>query len=433
MVYSKLLSQNEAQKSLKPIKLKNKIESSGVPMIYDDKCFYLSNSEQHTLVVGSTGSGKTQCILLPMINLSMMANESIIVTDPKGEIYNRVASQLEKENYQIFIFNPSDIKHSNLYNPLLLPYYEYKNGNIDWSNDELDNIGYYLLNDNNSNADPFWINSAINYFKGLVFYAFDHFEEKNLNLINVFNLVDEFNSAKSISKVDGNSKAWTYLNMILSMPNDTMESILSVFKNRTLFYTSRDNFKLFFDRSDFEFRNINKKFAIFFVGNNNYNNSLIPLFVNQLYGYVNLDHKLDKIVNVILDEFDYLTPFKDFTRLINYSRGLKIRYTVIITSYTSLKNKYGEDDYNIIKLCFGNYLFLSCNDLFTLDEFSMMCGRKNANSLLITAEELRTLKMFEAIVLVPRMMPFKSDLMPDYRIDWGYERKEKEIPILQKD
>ena len=50
------------------------------------------------------------------------------------------------------------------------------------------------------------------------------------------------------------------------------------------------------------------------------------------------------------------------------------------------------------------------------------------NKPLITMEELKTLKVFEAIVLIPRVMPFKTILIPDFKINWNLEEKELVIP-----
>ena len=37
------------------------------------------------------------------------------------------------------------------------------------------------------------------------------------------------------------------------------------------------------------------------------------------------------------------------------------------------------------------------------------------------------MKVFEAIVLMSRMMPFQTKLLPNYKIDWGYTEEEESI------
>ena len=53
-----------------------------------------------------------------------------------------------------------------------------------------------------------------------------------------------------------------------------------------------------------------------------------------------------------------------------------------------------------------------------------MCGNQEVKGQvkpLITVEELKVMKQFEAIVLIPRMMPYKTKLLPDYKIDWNLD------------
>ena len=41
-------------------------------------------------VVGASGSGKTQCIMFSLLKILAKKGESMIVTDPKGELYEDV-------------------------------------------------------------------------------------------------------------------------------------------------------------------------------------------------------------------------------------------------------------------------------------------------------------------------------------------------------
>ena len=62
---------------------------------------------KHGLVIGSTGSGKTQNIILPSIvyNLSAQDHPSLVVTDPKGAIEKAVNPFIAKYNYQKYVFD----------------------------------------------------------------------------------------------------------------------------------------------------------------------------------------------------------------------------------------------------------------------------------------------------------------------------------------
>ena len=97
MGYARWATQEEKAQITMPVNLGTDLNESGTPIMYDDKNLYLLKRNFHTLVIGSTGSGKTQSIVLPQIKLSMKAGESLVVSDPKGELYKNTADALEKD------------------------------------------------------------------------------------------------------------------------------------------------------------------------------------------------------------------------------------------------------------------------------------------------------------------------------------------------
>ena len=97
-------------------------------------------------------------------------------------------------------------------------------------------------------------------------------------------------------------------------------------------------------------------------------------------------------------------------------------------NYQQLISVYGKEEAEILKLCFGNILYLLSNDIYSLEEISKMCGEVSKDVPLITIEELKTMRQFEAIVLMPRIYPYRTKLTPSYKLDWGYEVEETEVP-----
>ena len=133
---------------------------------------------------------------------------------------------------------------------------------------------------------------------------------------------------------------------------------------------------------------------------------------------------------MFIDYFDSLIPIKDFSKKLSYSRTLNIRMTVTIQSYIELLNMYNKDDVEILKMCFGNIIYLLSQDFYTLEEISKNCGTQIVDKKevpLITIAELKTMNPFEAVILSTRMLPFKTKLLPDYQIDWGYSTEEDQF------
>lgn len=82
----------------------------------------------HTLVVGTTSSGKTSRFVVPSLQLMSMtsAKPSFVVTDPKGELYDKCSNKFRSEGYDVKIINLRDPFTSLQWNPLTYPYDMYQ-------------------------------------------------------------------------------------------------------------------------------------------------------------------------------------------------------------------------------------------------------------------------------------------------------------------
>ena len=423
MNYARWATKEELLKKLKKVEVNKKIEESGIPLAHEGNNLYVSG-EAHNLVIGSTGSGKTQTTILPMINLAIAANESIVVNDPFGELYENRKEKLNEEGYNIAVLNFNDPDSGISWNPLAIPQKLYNEGNKDKASKMIEDIAYYIFAEKSSKEiDPFWVNSTINYFTGLTLYLFEN-KQNNVNLLSLLTLKEEIEKVGAkefISKIDKKSEVYANLSSILLAPPDTRGSIVSVFNLKIKEYTSKEKINNMLSNSNFDINTINQKPTALFIVSDIYSfgKSLIPLLINQIIDTTALSKEHNKRVNIFLDEFDFLVPIKEFYRLIEYTRALNIRITAVIKSYAHLYNMYTKEEVELLKMCFGNIVYLLSNDIYTLEEISKQCGNKsNKKEPLITPEELKTLDTFEAIVLVPRLMPIKTKLLPNYKIKW---------------
>ena len=436
MTYAHWEKENEIKKALTKISLQEEIQKSGLPVVYDGNNCYITKNDSHTLVVGSTGSGKTQTIILPLIKLSMLANESLVINDVKGDLYVKTASEFKKRGYNVIVLDFDNSKYGNYYNPLTLPYNLYQDSDYDKALNILESIGYYLFSDKETlNMDPFWINSSIDYFTGLCLYLFKNDKEPSLK--DIFELAISFtddNKCNTFLKEIGKGNNIYYsLSGTLEAPKDTRGGIISTFTQRLKKFISKVNLSDMLSKSDFDIKDvINKKTVIYIVsGYYDYSNNLIPLFINQLFETINLcDNK--KRINIILDEFDRLIPIKNFSEIMSYSRSIGINYTVVIKSFLDLINMYGEKDAKLLSFCFNNYIYLYANDINTLEGFSKLCGNTNEGNKIVplaSIEELKSINTFEAVFLLARLMPYKGKLTPDYKINWGFDNLECQFEL----
>ncbi len=87
-----------------------------------------SEKENHVGVIAATRLGKTTSYVIPTVRAFARAKnkKSMIISDPKGEIYRHTAASLAEEGYEILLLNFRDYKHSECWNPLTPIYRKYQ-------------------------------------------------------------------------------------------------------------------------------------------------------------------------------------------------------------------------------------------------------------------------------------------------------------------
>ena len=439
MAYSRWATVEELKSILTPINYDSEIKNSGIPMMYDDNHIYIKDKEAHTMVIGTTGSGKTQTTILPQLRLAIKAQESFVVHDVKGEIYDILSGELKKQNYNTIVINLDNPTVGNSFNPLILAYELYKNGQKDKSIELLENIGYYFCCNETykTNIDPYWNNSATSLFIGLSLYLFDNAKKEEINICSLLNLVSEFDKvSEQVKKLNKTSPIYINLSNIILAPNETKGSIISVFIQNLRIFASRETLLKMLSSSNFEIMNIQKdKTALFIISNNKLTSRrLIPLIIEECYYAATITNYKNRRLNILIDEFENLVPIKDFNSMLTLARSYNIKYSILIRSFLELRNTYGKEGTEILKMVFGNIIYLLTNDIETLEEISKLCGNiqtEKGIEPLITVEDLKLLNKFEAVILIPRIYPIKTKLLPDYKIDWKFSDEKVDFKEIE--
>ena len=456
--YSRWLTDKEMKKELKLVSpLAPTSEYAGIPLINNGKEVWVDDSEYHNLILGSTGSGKTEMLVQPMVKMLAKHGESMIITDPKGEIYERNAVELKEKGYNIVLLNFRDPQKGNSWNPLSLPYSLYKSGNSDKANELLDDLAMNILYDEKSqNQDPFWEKTSADYFCGLSLGLFEDAKEEeiNLNSINLMTTVGEEKCGPGstyikeyFSHKDPAGAAYVNASSTIMAPSDTKGSILSVFKQKIKLFSSRENLSEMLSKSDFDMKDIGtKKTAVFLVIQDEKKtyHSLMTIFIKQCYETLidvaqECGGKLPFRTNFILDEFANMPPLKDVTTMVTAARSRKIRFSFIIQNFAQLTQVYGKENGDTIKGNCGNIIYLISSELAALEEISKMCGEvkskekdKTASTPLVTVSDLQRLKQWTIIVLRTRMMPFKTVMTPNFKMTWEKDYPNAEYPTREK-
>ncbi len=455
--YTRWASEKELKKELKLVEPK-KFESdyAGVAIINNGRELWVDDGEYHSIIIGATGSGKTQAVVHPLVKTLAKKGESMILTDPKGEIYEENAEMLREKGYKIVLLNFRQPQRGNSWNPLQLPFSLYREGNQDKANELLDDLAMNILYDEQTaGQDPFWERTSADYFAGLALGLFEDAkpEEINLNSIGYMTTVGEEKSLGTtfikeyFSHKDPASSAYVNAASTLLAPHETKSSILAVFKQKIKVFTARENLSEMLAYSDFDIKDIGReKTAVFLLVHDEKKtyHSLVTIFIKQCYESLidvaqEAGGQLRYRTNFILDEFANMPPLKDITTMITAARSRNIRFNLIIQNFSQLYQVYGKENGETIKGNCGNLMYLISSELSALEEISKLCGEvkqgekeKSDSRPLVTVSDLQRLKKWEAIILRSRFMPFKTKFTPNFKIDWGYEANKAEYIMRER-
>ena len=136
--YNRFLKDSEMKKAwqIKKVGVKDeKSDAGGIVMINDGKNMWVDNGEYHTLIIGQSGSGKTSALVDPQVRTLIKHDESMVISDLKGEIYRDHGQELRERGYNIVIINLREPSTGNSWNPLTIPYRMYKKGKKDKKSD----------------------------------------------------------------------------------------------------------------------------------------------------------------------------------------------------------------------------------------------------------------------------------------------------------
>ena len=417
----------------------------GVPLVYDKDSAYVDDGESHTMVIGATGSGKTSGIINPTIKMLMKSRESIIISDPKGEIYEDNSGLLRELGYNIVVLNFRDPQKGNCWNPYHLPYKFQKEGNFDKANELLNDLATNIVVDGQG-QDPFWQDSASSYLTGLSLALFEDAESEEQININSINLMmtqgeDKYGASNYLKEYfnakDPSSPACVNALGTVNAPNETKGGIVSVLKQKVKTLAVTKNLSEMLSKSDFEMDTIGEKpTAVFMIIQDEKTtyHSLATIFVKQCYeSLISVAHKhggqLPVRVNFLLDEFANMPKFKDITTMVTAARSRRIRFLFIIQNFAQIKEKYGDHEAETIRGNCGNLIYLLTGELAALEEISKLCGdklvkvgkdKKEETRPLVTISELQRMKDNEFVLIKHRCPPFKSKLKKDYETDFGF-------------
>lgn len=378
------------------------IPASGVPLECEEDRYYVDSGDAHTFIFGNTGTKKSRNFIIPEIYLLAEAEESMVINDPKGEIYDKTSGYLRLKDYRIQVFNLRDMTRGSRWNPLYLPYWYYINGQPDYAVTLVFDIAETIKTKVRSSKDPYWDECAAKLFVGLVLLVFEHATDyRQVTLDNVIRLRmgiggDSITSKsaeafwKVLEQLPDDSRAKMHLTQLEAVKGaeKTLGCILSSFDIMVAVFMMNHQLTDILNASDIEFTSLGtEKAAIYLITPDEKStfDFLVTCFLKQSYEHLvmeaqrHVNRKLPRRVNYIIDEFSNLPKLKDIGRMISAGRSRNIRFTLVVQSKSQLENTYEEEAETIKSNC-RNWIILPCRELSLLNEVSELCGTRYIES-----------------------------------------------------
>lgn len=198
-----------------------------------------SHFNKNICVFGSSGSMKTIGFLLTNLLELSKYQKSIIVTDPKAEIYRKTSNYFRNIGYTVKVLNLKDMRHSDRWNPLQ------ENESI---TDVQTSANIIISNTqrHGKGGDEFWPRAEENLLKAFEFYFLETISDKN-NLTNTYKYIangDIGEIDNIFKKLSPDSPARMSYNIFASGSDTIKASVITGLGTRLQMFQNEDLQKL---------------------------------------------------------------------------------------------------------------------------------------------------------------------------------------------
>lgn len=368
----------------------------------DKEKLYFIGSDTHTLTIGATRSGKTRCLVIPSICFMALAGESLVISDPKAELFHYTADYLKKLGYEVICLdfkNPEKSTRYNLLQPVIDAINEEDMERAEMYAWDITNI---LVGDNTSN-EKIWENGEKSTIAAAILcvVADNRKRPEYQNLTNVYWFIAEMSKS-----VDGKILMSEYMKKLPNKhPARALMSIAEVAPSRTKgsfdtsalttlrLFTSRSVYSIT-HKSDYNIADIGWKKQVLFLILPDEKTAYYPiasLMVSQLYELLVQQSdmrggRLKNRVNFILDEFGNFTKINDFTNKLTVAGGRGIRFNLFLQSFEQLTQKYDKETAAIVKSNCQTWIYLQADDKETLQDICEKLGKYTTSSYQLSSQ-----------------------------------------------
>lgn len=330
---------------------------------------------RNVFVVGSSGAGKGQAFALP--NIINNTEETIIVTDPKGELYEATHQIKRDQGYKVYQVDFINFRGYR-YNPL------------DYVEDDEDAraVANTIASNSVDQAKrDFWSDSAIAFLSALILYIKEEYKDK-ANMTHVVELAAKAGKNEEylddiIANMTPDHPAYHMFKLANISSGNTRAGIMSTLAQQISIFAMKKIANMT-STSDFKFQDLQKEKSILYIKIRMDENPFVQLtatFFEQLIAilYDIADQNYSKLpipTIFMLDEFANIGTINKYPRVLATCRGLGMSMMTIVQDIGQLEDKkrYGPE---IARSIINNHdilLFLRTKDTKTAKYFSELAG-----------------------------------------------------------
>lgn len=373
----------------------------------------------------------------------------MVITDPKGELYNTHAAAFVEKGYRVLVLDLDAPYYSSKWNP-----FDVIRERIDKINElslqaatEEVKVKVQILRDEiyefakdltdaicplEKSNDMGWQLGARSLINAIVLAYCEDYEEgllesKQLGFTSLYHTVFDYLSADDetlkqylYESRDPNSKVKGLAKQVLETQERTLTSYLSeVYKH--VEWLSDSGILSMTSGSDIDLYAMDDEPTALFIkipDEKKTRHRLVTLLITQMYktlvdktkrNYANGETdelELKRTVYFLLDEFGNLPAFADLSGMVTVGRSRKMFFEMVVQNYAQLANKYGKEVADTVKSQCATKIFLGSDDTTTINEYSALCGKKIvANSSLTTSYDRNTVSTGTGVKEVPLIYP----------------------------
>ena len=344
------------------------------------------------LVVGGSGAGKSRGFALPNI---MQCCCSMVITDPKAELLRKTGGLLEKQGYEVRVFDLINPDTSFCYNP-----FEYVHDDKDVLR-LISNLIQNTTPKGSQSSDPFWEKSETALLQALMLYLLHEAPPEEQNFAMIMEMLgsaqvkeedEDYESPLDIlfdrlEMRDPDSIAVKQYHIYKQAAGKTAKSILISVGVRLAAFNLPQIAKLT-NTDELDLSSMGeRKVALFccIPDADTSLNYLVGMIYSQLFQ--TLYYMADRVhggalpvpVNCIMDEFPNVSLPNEFEKILAPCRSRSIYCSIIIQNMSQLKALFKDSWESLVGNC-DEFLYLGGNEKETHKYVSELLGKETIDT-----------------------------------------------------